>query len=213
MKRNFILYPDTEKELFFETDYKPLPPLDGLSLPDIRSLLENVNAAAGNAVMNGASLLEMALIDDIQTLKKAEREKVKAALQTGYIMPVVYINCSEYPFIKQIMQRKKLFETRNKNTLKSFVGKRIFLAETGKGKTVVRCCATVTEVIKISSKKEFNQYRKAACIVRGSAFDWTSATKQKYFYRLTNVHAVPAFVPEGVRHGRIWMEYTTDKNN
>ena len=69
------LYPDTEKELYFEKDYKQLPNLDIMPLPELRQLLNNVQTAAGNAALNGSCLLEMALFDDLNDIKKA----IKAA--------------------------------------------------------------------------------------------------------------------------------------
>ena len=63
------LYPDTEKELFFETDYKPLPALRGISLASLRELLENLENAQENAWLYGAELLEMALDMDIRKVK------------------------------------------------------------------------------------------------------------------------------------------------
>lgn len=123
--------------------------------------------------------------------------------------PVIYVNCSKYPFIEQIQNLEKLFETRNKNTLKKFVGKSVLLAETGKGKKpIVRCSVTISDCIRIDSENDFDKYRKQTCIVNGSVYDWKPDTKQKYLYKLTDVKPVPSFVPEGVRHGRIWMECT-----
>ena len=59
-------------------------------------------------------------------------------------MYIVFINCDLFPFISWIISGKKLFETRNRNTLKSLIGKTVFLAETGKGKRpVIRCIATI----------------------------------------------------------------------
>ena len=64
------LYPDTEKELFFETDYVKLPvSLRGISLASLRELLENLENAQENAWLYGAELLEMALDMDIRKIK------------------------------------------------------------------------------------------------------------------------------------------------
>jgi len=65
-----IIYHDTEKELFFSEDYKPLPCLENMTYTDIIELLENVVQALYNAIDNGASMLEIALIDDIITINK-----------------------------------------------------------------------------------------------------------------------------------------------
>ena len=61
-----IIYPDTEKELFFEKDYKPLPTLRGMSVDSLRELYDNLCAAEENAWLCGADLLTMALDMDIK---------------------------------------------------------------------------------------------------------------------------------------------------
>ena len=209
LDNNIILYPDTEKELFFEKDYKPIPDISNYSLSDIRILLNNLNSAAGNAFCNHSALLESALFDDIQTIKQQEKQALYQAIQSGLIIPVIYINCSKYPFIEQIMRLKKLFETRNKNTLKAFVGKRVLLAETGKGKKpIVRCSCIISDVLKVTDRKTWNRYRKQTCIKKGSIYEWTKETRQKYLYQLTDIKPVPAFIPEGIRHGYTWLEFS-----
>lgn len=124
------------------------------------------------------------------------------------MIPVVFINCSKYPFIAWIMATLKLYETRTRNTLKQLVGQTVYLAETGRGKPVVKCLVTITAVEVIRTRTQYNSLRKLARIVRGSDYDWKRETKVKYFYKLENVQPVPEFIPpEGIRHGRVWMEY------
>lgn len=126
-------------------------------------------------------------------------------------MPIVFINCSVYEFIAAIVAGKKLYETRTKNMLKSLVGQRVYLCETGKGKKQVKCIATIAEVICIDTVKQWKQYRKACCITKGSKYDYIPGTK-KYLYRLTDIELVPVFEPiDGIRHGRTWMEYNGKK--
>lgn len=60
-----IIYPNTEKELFFEKDYKPLPVLRGMPLDSLRELYDNLCAAEENSWLYGADLLKMALSMDI----------------------------------------------------------------------------------------------------------------------------------------------------
>ena len=67
----FILYPDTEKELYFVPDYKPLPDcIKSLSKTDLKSLYNNVAAAFDNAYCYHAELLQSALWDDLLTISK-----------------------------------------------------------------------------------------------------------------------------------------------
>ena len=124
------------------------------------------------------------------------------------MIPVVFINCSKYPFLVWIMEGLKIYETRTRNTLKQLVGQTVYLAETGRGKPVIKCYAKITEVYEVRTRKEYNSLRALTRIVRGSDYDWKRETKVKYFYKLENVQPVPEFIPpEGIRHGRVWMEY------
>ena len=64
-----ILYPDTQKELFFIPDYKPLPAdLESMTKGELISLYDNIAAAFDNAYVNGSDLLESALYDDLLTI-------------------------------------------------------------------------------------------------------------------------------------------------
>ena len=124
-------------------------------------------------------------------------------------MIVLYINCKLFPFVSWIIAGLKVFETRNRNTLQNLVGKKVFIAETGRHKKpIIRCFCTIDSVLKIEDKKTYNLYRKQTRIKKGSCFDWKPETKYKYLYRLSNVVPVPAFpVPDNIiRHGRTWAE-------
>jgi len=123
------------------------------------------------------------------------------------MFPIVFINCDLFPFVCAILSGIKLFETRNKNTLKKLVGRRILLAETRKGKKpLVKCFATIDYMIRIDNPEQFEKYRKSGCIEKGSCFDFIPG-KAKYLYHLTDIVPVPEFIPpEGIRHGRTWME-------
>lgn len=125
-------------------------------------------------------------------------------------MVIVYINCKLFPFVSWIISGLKLYETRNKNTLKSIIGKQVYIAKTGKGKTIVKCTAVIDSVLRIRTCTEYNKYRNSTCIKKGSCFDWNSETKQKYLYKLTNVKPCQEFtpVPEKLeKHGRSWAVY------
>ena len=131
-------------------------------------------------------------------------------------MIIVYINCKLFPFIDWIISGLKVYETRNRNTLKSLVGKTIYFAETGTHKRpVIRCACTIDSVIKITDRKTYNLYRRQTKIKKGSAFDWKTDTKYKYLYKLSNVIPVPSFpVPDNIiRHGRTWAEIETETKN
>lgn len=120
----------------------------------------------------------------------------------------IFINTSKHPFVDQIMLRLKLYETRNRNTLGRFLGERILLAETGHGKPIARGTAEITEVIEVYTQEAWEKYRNEACIPAGSDYDWKPNTKKKVLYRLSSVTPCEPFrLPEGIRHGRICMEY------
>lgn len=58
------LYPDVEKEMSFD-DYKPLPPLRGLSVAELQELKGNLLDAAENAFVWHCDLLELAINADV----------------------------------------------------------------------------------------------------------------------------------------------------
>ena len=132
------------------------------------------------------------------------------------MLPVIFINCDLFPFIEWIISGLKTYETRNRNTLKRFVGQVVLLAETHKGKKpVVRCAAYIDSMERIN-KKQFDSMRKETMIETGSAYDLIDDNKTKCIYKLSYVYPVPAFIPpEDIRHGYVWMEYhhnITDPN-
>lgn len=121
-------------------------------------------------------------------------------------MIILFINCRLYPFIDWIISGLKLYETRNRNTLKNLIGKRVYIAETGKHKRpIVRCTAIIDHVIK-TDMEAFDSLRKQTMINPGSAFDWTKETKQKYLYRLTDIVQIEPFtIPDNaIYHGRVY---------
>lgn len=123
-------------------------------------------------------------------------------------MIFIYINCSLFPFINWIIAGKKLYETRNRNTLQKLIGKKVYLVETGKHKKpLVRCSCLIVEGFTIDNKGDYETFRKAAKIKRGSVYDFIPG-KRKTFYKLEKVQSVPAFpLPDNIiRHGRTWAE-------
>ena len=121
-------------------------------------------------------------------------------------MIVLFINCKLFPFVSWIIKGLKLYETRNRNTLKSIIGKTVYIAETGKHKRhFIRCCAVIGCPVIIDSLKEYNRHRKQTMIQKGSVFDFIPG-KKKYLYPLHNVQQVkPFYLPEkAVYHGRIY---------
>lgn len=125
------------------------------------------------------------------------------------MQPVIFINCKWHPFIRQIMAGDKWYETRTSDTLGRFAGQRVLLAETGHGHPIVRCSAVIHTAVTVTNPWVWeNFYRELSCVPKGSKYDWHPDTKAKYCYYLERIIPItPAFVPEGKRHGRVWMEY------
>lgn len=124
------------------------------------------------------------------------------------MIPTIFINSHSVPFVDMIMDGRKLYETRKRNVLRSAFeyGNRFLIAETGSGRPMVRCSATIESILTIYTEEEWNKYRKFHAVPVGSEFDWKPDTKKKVLYHLTDVRPVEPFVPEGRRHGRTWME-------
>ena len=126
--------------------------------------------------------------------------------------PVIFINCSRHPFVWLIANGYKTYETRTRNTLKSLLtwslGERILIAETGKGKPVVRCSAVIDHVKAVYTRSGWDELRPDTQVLVGSEYDWKPNTKVKWLYHLTDVQPVNAFtLPDSCkRHGRVWAE-------
>ena len=131
--------------------------------------------------------------------------------------PVIFINCKRQPFVDHIMTKRKTYETRTRNTLKSLmqwsIGERILIAETGSGSPLVKCSAVVDHVIAVYTHEAWSRYADATCIPVDSEYDWTPETKVKYLYHLSDVQCVTPFrLPSSSRrHGRVWAEYEGDE--
>lgn len=124
--------------------------------------------------------------------------------------PVIFINCSRYPFIEWIMGGLKEYETRTRNTLGRFTGERVLFAETGHGTPVVRFSAVIDQVVSVRSREAWDEYLQATWIPVGSSYDWQPDTKVKWLYRIKDVRPVadPFRLPQSCRrHGRVWAEY------
>ena len=125
------------------------------------------------------------------------------------MIPVVFINCSSAPFVDDIINLSKVFETRSANTLRSLVGKRVLICQTGKGKSLVRCSARIVNSFPVHSFHEWDMFRDYTRVPLYSKYDWSAGTKIKWLYELSDIliESVPFHPAEGPRHGRVWMEY------
>jgi len=97
--------------------------------------------------------------------------------------------------------------------LHALTGMRILIAETGRRNiTLVRCSAVITSEHAVRSREDWERLRPFHCVPSGSAFDWTPDTRVKWLYELSDVEPIRNLFrcPEGVRHGRTWLEYRPD---
>lgn len=125
------------------------------------------------------------------------------------MIPVLFINCKSAPFVDDIINGNKIYETRSVNSLRSLVGKRVLICQTGKGKSMVRCSARIVNAFPVSSFHEWDMFRDYTCVRSDSTYEWKPGTKVKWLYELSSViiESVPFHPADGVRHGRVWMEY------
>lgn len=125
-------------------------------------------------------------------------------------IPVIFINCTVEPYVDDIKSGLKRYETRTRNTLGRFLGERVLLAETGHGRPLVKCFATIDKVISVTDKKTWDEYLGDTWIPVGSEHDWQPDTKVKWLYHMTEVWPIaePFRLPQSARrHGRVWAEY------
>lgn len=127
------------------------------------------------------------------------------------MIPVIFINCTDHPYIDAIMSGTKTYETRTRNTLKALMslalGERVLIAETGHGAPVVRCSAVIDHFGAVYTEDRWNSLRNTHRVPKDSKYDWKPDTKVKWLYHLSDVRPVEPFTPSGKRHGRVWMEH------
>lgn len=125
------------------------------------------------------------------------------------MIPVVGINSRSAPFMTDIGRLDKRLETRSRNMLRSLVGQRVILAETKQGGYLAMYSVVIRSVRAIRSREEWDALRSLHRVPIDNSYDWKPDTRVKYVYEITGLRRLrPFLVPEGVRHGRVWMEYT-----
>ena len=71
-----VLYPNTNKELYYNLDYKRLPEnMETLSKDELKALYDNLSSAYDNAFSNHSELLLSVLLDDLLTVSKHIQSK------------------------------------------------------------------------------------------------------------------------------------------
>ena len=100
----------------------------------------------------------------------------------------IYINDSTQKFTDQILKGDKTVETRNKPTLDRFIGQRVGIIRSGRGKSVVVGYATIGDRIDYPTEKSFRADEKRHKVKKGSKFDTKGV---KYGYELLDVAEEP----------------------
>ena len=96
------------------------------------------------------------------------------------------INDKTQPFTEQIFNLLKDIETRNTNSLKSLVGKRVGIIRTGCGKATLVGLVTIADVIKYETEDAFRADEKRHMVKKGSKYDIKKGGV-KYGYVLVDV--------------------------
>lgn len=104
----------------------------------------------------------------------------------------------------ELLSGRKKLESRNRNTLHSLVGERVFIIKTGVG--IVGSCRLGHPII-ISSQAQYESYRPFTMVAPGSRYDYTGGKKYLYPVYDPIQYPVAVKIPErAVRHGRVWIE-------
>lgn len=97
----------------------------------------------------------------------------------------ININDKAQDFTGQILRGEKVVETRRTQSLRPYVGQRIGIVRTGRGKAMLVGFATVGEPIRYGTVEEFRADEGRHRVAAGSKHDW--APGGKYGYPLLDV--------------------------
>jgi predicted transcriptional regulator len=88
-------------------------------------------------------------------------------------------------YADKIVDGEKIFETRDTDSLRPYVGQRVAIVKTGEGKAKAIGAVTIGEPILVTSRKDFDKYRNQTLVPKGSRFDITDGGV-KYLYPMDN---------------------------
>ena len=155
---------------------------------------EFIDVKTNLPVLSGKNALQVnnrVFVEDAQLMPQEEFDRPFGETQMFALDPNeegattgININDSTQPFTDQILSGKKTIETRNTNSLKGQVGKRIGLVRTGKGPATVVGYATIGEPIVYENEKAFRKDVNKHRVAKGSPFDIQDT---KYGYPLLDV--------------------------
>jgi len=104
-------------------------------------------------------------------------------------MKGININCKHQDFIGQILNGNKVIETRNTNSLKPYIGKRVGLIRTGQGKATLEALATIQGYIIYKNKFSFDFAYEYHLIGLSSPY-YIKQDGVKFGYLLTDIEAI-----------------------
>lgn len=119
----------------------------------------------------------------------------------------IYVNSKKVPYARLIIDGKKIYETRTRNVLRSLIGRRIAIVETGKGSPAIIGFVTI-DGADYFEHEAFERIRSLTCIPAGGAYD--DLGKGKWCYKLSDPVKLDRPIPlpqDAVRHGRSWCEF------
>jgi hypothetical protein len=102
-------------------------------------------------------------------------------------MKGININDSTQPFTELILSGEKTIETRNTNSLRPYVGKKVGIIRTGKGQAMLVGYMVLGEPIKYLTRTTFYADIRKHLVGEDSPFAFE---KRKYGYPITNVKRI-----------------------
>jgi hypothetical protein len=144
-------------------------------LEDVGAFMSPVPAAAVVPLARGVS----------KVIKATEGMPVGMSIKD--VSPKIGINVNQggSSFADKIISGEKKFETRESDSLRSYVGKRVGVIRTGEGKAKAIGDVTLGEPIVVSSAEEFAKLRDLHLVPEGSKFDIKEGGV-KYLYPIEN---------------------------
>jgi hypothetical protein len=108
-------------------------------------------------------------------------------LRGAIVMMGININDKTQAFTAQILCGEKTVETRRTNSLRPYVGRRVGIVRTGRGRAMLVGYATVGEPIRYENQRQFAADYPRHWVAAGSPHD--CGPEGKFGYILTNVEA------------------------
>jgi len=131
-----------------------------------------------------------------------------------FTVPEIGINVrsdGDIDYADLIVDGKKKLETRNSDSLRPYVGRRVSIIKTGKGRAYAIGVATVGEPIEVD-EKEFRKLEKEHLVPAGSKFD-IQPESTKFLYPMLNPkrYERPREVGQGILSRKVFVENITVK--